>query len=374
MRIGITCYPTYGGSGVVATELGMELAERGHDVHFISYAMPIRLNRAHERIHFHEVEVTSYPLFDHPPYTLSLAVKMAEVASSAGLDLLHVHYAIPHSVSALLARQMAAPRRLPFITTLHGTDITLVGSDRSYLPITRFSIEQSDGVTCVSSYLKQATLQTFGIKRPIEVVPNFVNCDLYKHERRDELRAQFAPNGEPVLMHLSNFRPVKRVPDVVEIFALVREKMPAKLVLLGDGPDRGAVEWMVHQKKLGDDVHFLGKQDRVYETLAQADLFILPSELESFGLAALEAMACEVPVIATNVGGLPEVVTPGVDGYLVEVGDVAAAARHAIDILSSPQRAREMGVAARASAARNYCASKIIPQYEAYYRSVLEAS
>jgi N-acetyl-alpha-D-glucosaminyl L-malate synthase BshA len=352
----------------------MELAERGHEVHFISYAMPIRLNRAHARIHFHEVEVTSYPLFDHPPYTLSLAVKMAEVASFAGLDLLHVHYAIPHSVSALLARQMAAPRRLPFITTLHGTDITLVGSDRSYLPITRFSIEQSDGVTCVSNYLKQATLQTFAIKRPIEVVPNFVNCDLYKHERRAELRTQWAPDGEPVLMHLSNFRPVKRVPDVVEIFALVREKMPAKLVLLGDGPDRGAVEWLVHQKKLGADVHFLGKQNRVYETLAQADLFILPSELESFGLAALEAMACEVPVIATNVGGVPEVVTPGVDGYLVAVGDVAAAARHAIDILSSPERAREMGIAARASAMRNYCASKIIPQYEAYYRSVLDAT
>jgi N-acetyl-alpha-D-glucosaminyl L-malate synthase BshA len=374
MRIGITCYPTYGGSGVVATELGMELADRGHEVHFISYAMPIRLNHSQERIHFHEVEVTSYPLFDHPPYALSLSVKMAEVAAAASLDLLHVHYAIPHSVSALLARQMAAPRRLPFITTLHGTDITLVGRDRSYLPITRFSIEQSDGVTSVSQYLKQATLETFDIQRPIEVIPNFVNCDLYKHEPRHDLRALWAPDGEPILMHLSNFRPVKRVPDVVEIFALVREKMRAKLVLLGDGPDRGSVEWLVRQKKLEDDVHFLGKQDRVYEALSQADLFLLPSELESFGLAALEAMACEVPVVATNVGGLPEVVTPGVDGYLVEVGDLAAAARHAVEILSSPDRNREMGKAARASASRNYCSSKIIPIYESYYRAVLDAS
>jgi L-malate glycosyltransferase len=374
MRIGITCYPTYGGSGVVATELGIELAERGHEIHFISYAMPIRLNGTNERIHFHEVEVTSYPLFDHPPYALSLAVKMTEVAAAASLDLLHVHYAIPHSVSALLARQMAAPRRLPFITTLHGTDITLVGRDRSYLPITRFSIEQSDGVTCVSRYLQRATLETFAIKRPIEVIPNFVNCDVYKQERNPALRAHWAPGGEPILMHLSNFRPVKRVTDVVEIFALVREKMPAKLVLLGDGPDRGAAEWLVQKKGLIDDVYFLGKQDRVYEVLAQADLFLLPSELESFGLAALEAMACEVPVIATNVGGLPEVVTPGVDGYLVAVGDVAAAARHAIEILSSPDRAAEMGAAARASAAKNYCSDKIIPLYENYYRSVLQAS
>ena len=374
MRIGITCYPTYGGSGVVATELGMELAARGHEVHFISYSMPIRLNHSSERIYFHEVEVTSYPLFDHPPYALSLAVKMTEVAASASLDLLHVHYAIPHSVSALLARQMAAPRRLPFITTLHGTDITLVGRDRSYLPITRFSIEQSDGVTCVSKYLKQATLETFSIQRPIEVIPNFVNCDVYKHEPRPDLRALWAPDGEPILMHLSNFRPVKRVPDVVEIFALVREKMRAKLVLLGDGPDRGAAEWLVRQKKLEADVYFLGKQDRVYEALSQADLFLLPSELESFGLAALEAMACEVLAKGIVKRDVIEVVTPGVDGFLVEVGDLAAAARHAVEILSSPGRAREMGKAARASASRNYCSDKIIPLYEAYYRSVLDTS
>ena len=371
MKIGITCYPTYGGSGVVATELGMELAARGHYVHFISYAPPIRLNAGGERIQFHEVEVSAYPLFDHPPYALALAVKMIEVAESAGLDLLHVHYAIPHSVSALLARMMAAPRRLPFITTLHGTDITLVGNDRSYLPITRFSIEESDGVTAISHYLKKRTLEEFDIKNPIEVIPNFVNCDLYFRSARQEGRAQWAPGGEPILMHLSNFRPVKRVTDVVEIFALVREKMPAKLVLMGDGPDRGSAEWLVRQKRLTCDVYFLGKQDRVYEKLGLADLFLLPSDLESFGLAALEAMACEVPVIATNVGGVPEVVEHGVDGYLVEPRDVASAARYALEILSRADRGREMGQRARSNARRKFCASDIIPLYEAYYRKVL---
>src|ERR1700674_5244693 len=355
MRIGITCYPTYGGSGVVATELGMELAARGHDIHFISYAPPIRMNPNDPRIHFHEVEVVSYPLFDHPPYTLALDTKMLEVFESESLDLLHVHYAIPHSVSALLARSMAAPRRLPFVTTLHGTDITLVGSNLSYLPITRFSIEQSDGVTAISNYLLTQTLKEFDIKRPIEVIPNFVNCDLYTRQPNPELRAQWAPNGEPILMHLSNFRPVKRVTDAVEIFALVRQKLPAKLVLMGDGPDRGAVEWMIRQKKLSKDVFLLGKQDRVYEKLSVADLFLLPSDLESFGLAALEAMACEVPVIATNVGGLPEVVEHGVDGFLVPPRDVAAAAKFAIEILSRPDRGREMGRLARANAQRKYC-------------------
>jgi N-acetyl-alpha-D-glucosaminyl L-malate synthase BshA len=374
MKIGITCYPTYGGSGVVATELGMELAARGHEVHFISYAPPIRLNSDNERVFFHEVEVTTYPLFDHPPYALSLAVKMAEVAESANLDLLHVHYAIPHSVSALLARSMAAPRRLPFITTLHGTDITLVGADRSYLPITKFSIEQSDGVTAVSRYLRDTTVREFDIKRPIEVIPNFVNCDAYLRADDPELRAKWAPNGEPILMHLSNFRPVKRVNDVVEIFALVRQKMPAKLVLIGDGPDRGAAEYLVRQKKLGCDVCFLGKQERVHEKLSLADLFLLPSDSESFGLAALEAMACEVPVIATDVGGLRDVVTPGEDGYLVPARDVGAAAKHAMDILSRADRGREMGARARLNARKKFCANDIIPKYEAYYRRVLETS
>jgi len=373
MRIGITCYPTYGGSGVVATELGLELAARGHEIHFISYAQPIRLQNGVEHVHFHEVEVTTYPLFDHPPYTLALATKMIEVAESVPLDLLHVHYAIPHSVSAYLARAMAAPRSLPFITTLHGTDITLVGSDRSYLSITRFSIEQSDGVTAISNYLRQQTLDEFGIKRPIEVVPNFVNCDLYQRVDDAATRARWAPNGEPILMHLSNFRPVKRITDVIEIFALVREKMPAKLVMIGDGPDRGSAEWLVRKKQLGCDVFFLGKQDQVYEKLSLADLFLLPSDLESFGLAALEAMACEVPVIASNSGGLPEVVDHGVDGYLVPPRDVPAAARYAIDILSRADRGREMGKLARINAKRKYCANDVIPMYEDYYQKVLGA-
>jgi L-malate glycosyltransferase len=374
MRIGITCYPTYGGSGVVATELGIELAARGHEVHFISYAMPIRLTNSLQNIHFHEVEVTTYPLFDHPPYTLALATKMFEVAEQASLDLLHVHYAIPHSVSALLARMMTGQKRLPFITTLHGTDITLVGNDRSYLPITRFSIEQSDGVTCISQYLKDRTVLEFDIHNPIEVIPNFVNCDLYK--RADDLspKTQWAPHNEPVLMHLSNFRPVKRITDVVEIFALVRQQIPAKLVMMGDGPDRGAAEYIVRKKKLQKDVFFLGKQDRVQEKLGLGDLFLQPSDLESFGLAALEAMACEMPVIGTNAGGMPEVVSHGVDGYLVEPRDVPSAAKYALEILTRPDRGRSMGVQARIDARRKYCSNDVIPLYERYYRRVLETA
>lgn len=375
MRIGITCYPTYGGSGVVATELGMELAARGHEVHFISYAPPIRMNLADPRTYFHEVEVSSYPLFDHSPYTLTLATKMLEVFEAESLDLLHVHYAIPHSVSALLARSMAAPRRLPFVTTLHGTDITLVGSNRSFLPITKFSIEQSDGVTAISNYLLKQTLKEFDIKRPIDVIPNFVNCDLYSRAAADKnLRAKWAPNGEPILMHLSNFRPVKRVPDTVEIFAQVRAKMPAKLVLIGDGPDRGAAEYLVRKYRLQKDVFFLGKQNAVYEKLATADLFLLPSQLESFGLAALEAMSCEVPVIATNAGGVPEVLEHGTDGFLVEPGDVGAAARHAIEILARADRGREMGQTARVNAKKKFCSNDVIPQYERYYERVLESA
>ena len=375
MRIGITCYPTYGGSGVVATELGMELAARGHDVHFISYAPPIRMPLNDPRIRFHEVEVSTYPLFDHPPYTLVLATKMLEVFEAESLDLLHVHYAIPHSVSAMLARSMAAPRRLPFVTTLHGTDITLVGSNRSYLPITKFSIEQSDGATAISKYLLNQTLKEFEIKRPIDVIPNFVNCDLYARSAADmKLRAKWAPNGEPILMHLSNFRPVKRVPDTVEIFALVRAKMPAKLVLMGDGPERGAAEYLVRKYRLQKDVFFLGKQNAVYEKLAVADLFLLPSQLESFGLAALEAMSCEVPVIATNAGGVPEVVEHGVDGFLVEPGDVQSAARHAMEILSRVDRGREMGQTARVHAKKKFCSNDVIPQYERYYERVLESA
>ena len=374
MRIAITCYPTYGGSGVVATELGQELAARGHEIHFISSAPPVRMNLEAPNVHFHEVEVTTYPLFDHPPYTLALATTMLEVFELESLDLLHVHYAIPHSVSALLARSMAAPRPLPFVTTLHGTDITLVGRNREYLPITRFAIDQSDGVTAISRYLQEKTVAEFETTRPIQVIPNFVNCDIYRRSTAGTLRAQIAPGGEPILMHLPNFRPVKRVTDAIEIFALVREKVPAKLVMIGDGPDRGAAEYAVRKKRLAKDVLFLGKQDRVHEKLGLADLFLLPSDLESFGLAALEAMACEVPVIATNVGGVPEVVENGVDGYLVEPGDVAGAARHAIEILSRADRGREMGLRARANAQKKFCASDIIPRYERFYERVVSES
>ncbi|MBA3913126.1 MAG: N-acetyl-alpha-D-glucosaminyl L-malate synthase BshA [Acidobacteriales bacterium] len=379
MKLGITCYPTYGGSGVVATELGMELAARGHEIHFISYAPPIRMSTQHPNVHYHEVEVSRYPLFDYPPYDLALATRMAEVADLYDLDLLHVHYAIPHSVSALLARQMLAAkprgRRLPFVTTLHGTDITLVGLDRSYLPITRFSIEQSDGVTAVSNYLRERTLREFDVRNNIEVIFNFVNCDVYKRpENISKQRAEFAPNGERILVHLSNFRPVKRVTDTIEIFERVCKQMPAKLLLIGDGPDRSRAEWLAVQKGIHDDVLFLGKQDDVHEKLGLADVMLLPSELESFGLAALEGMACKVVPIATRVGGIPEVIEHGVSGFMAEVGDVETMAKYAIDLLSNDARLEEMRIAARAVAQSRFCANKIIPQYEEFYRRIVERS
>ena len=379
MKIGITCYPTYGGSGVVATELGLELAQRGHEIHFISYAQPIRLNAPQPNIHYHEVEVSRYPLFDYPPYDLALATRMAEVSELYDLDLLHVHYAIPHSVSALLARQMLAAkprgRRLPFVTTLHGTDITLVGLDRSYLPITRFSIEQSDGVTAVSQYLRDRTLREFDIKNNIQVIYNFVNCDMYlRPVDAAELRKEYAPKGERILAHISNFRPVKRVTDTIEIFDRVRKQVPCKLLLMGDGPDRSPAEWLAVQKGIHDDVLFLGKQDQIHEKLALADILLLPSELESFGLAALEAMACEVVPIATRAGGIPEVVEHGKTGFLADVGDVDTMARYALDLLGNETRLREMGKVCRAAARSRFCASKIIPEYENFYRRVLERS
>jgi len=378
MKIGITCYPTYGGSGVVATELGLELAQRGYEVHFISYAPPIRLT-PHPNIHYHEVEVSRYPLFDYPPYDLALATRMAEVAELYDLDLLHVHYAIPHSVSAMLARQMLAAgkskRKLPFVTTLHGTDITLVGQDRSYLPITRFSIEQSDGVTAISQYLRERTQREFDIKNHIEVIFNFVNCEMYcRGEAWAQRRAEYAPGGERILVHLSNFRPIKRITDVVEIFDRVRKKIPAKLLLIGDGPDRSQAEWLAVQKGIHDDVLFLGKQDQVREKLALGDIMLLPSELESFGLAALEAMACEVVPIATRVGGLPEVIDHGETGFLAGVGDVETMSRHALDLLQDDIRLRKFARAARESALSRFSASKIIPQYEDFYRRILERS
>lgn len=379
MKIGITCYPTYGGSGVVGTELGIELAARGHEVHFIAYQQPIRLNTQQPGIFFHEVTVSQYPLFEYPPYDLALATRMAEVAEIYDLDLLHVHYAIPHSVSALLARQMLAAqnngksRRLPFVTTLHGTDITIVGADRSYLPVTRYSIEQSDGVTAISEYLKQRTLQEFDIRKPIEVIYNFVNCDIYKRDpKAAEHRAQFADKDERLLVHVSNFRPVKRLCDVIEIFDRVQKKVPSRLLLMGDGPDRSRAEWLVNQKGLRKKVEFMGKLDHVYEKLSIADLMLVPSELESFGLAALEAMACEVPTVATSVGGVPEVIDHGRSGFLAAVGDVETMAKGAIEILSDETRLREMGKAARWEAQSRFCSSRIIPEYEAFYERVLE--
>ena len=373
MKIGITCYPTYGGSGVVATELGLELAARGHQIHFISYAVPVRMSEASERIHFHEVEMLNYPLFDHPPYTLALATQMYNVAVNESLDLLHVHYAIPHSVSAYLARAMLVPRRLPFVTTLHGTDITLVGADRSYLPITRFSIEESDAVTAISSYLRDVTLHEFAVKRPVEVIPNFVNCDVFLPPEDHERRREFAGDHEKLLVHLSNFRPVKRIPDVVEIFDIVRKEIPAKLLLIGDGPERTVAEWMVREKGLTHDVVFVGKQNQVQNLLGLADVMLLPSDLESFGLAALEAMACGVPCVCSRVGGVPEVITDGVEGYLVPPRDVKTMAERALAILSGPGRREAMGKAARERASKQFCASKIIPSYEKLYQSVLNS-
>jgi N-acetyl-alpha-D-glucosaminyl L-malate synthase BshA len=358
----------------VATELGKELAERDHEIHFISYALPMRLNRTTPNIFFHEVEVTAYPLFDHPPYTLALASKMLEVAELCGLDLLHCHYAIPHSVSAFLAKSMMHPRKLPVVTTLHGTDITLVGADRSYLPITRFSIEHSDGVTAVSQNLRQATYDTFGVRNEIEVIYNFVNCSIYRAEPRPELRARFAGSNEKVLIHLSNFRAVKRPCDVIEIFLRVRRQLPAILLMVGDGPERSGAERLAHHHGIESKVRFLGKRDNIDELIGISDLLLLPSETESFGLVALEAMACEVPVVVSKVGGLLEVITDGKEGYLVEPHDVDTMAARSLLILSDENRRREMGKQGRETAKARFCSDNIVKQYENYYKKVLALS
>ena len=388
-KIGITCYPTYGGSGVVATELGIELAARGHEVHFITSSPPFRLNGRETNICFHEVDVYHYPLFEHPPYDLALATRMAEVAEFYSLDLLHVHYAIPHSLSALLARQMletqqeAARRRyLPFITTLHGTDITLVGLDRSYLPITRFGIEQSDGVTAISSHLRERTREAFNIQGEIEVIRNFVNCDVYVRDpgKVAAMRPRFAAPAsaekpaEKLLVHLSNFRPVKRILDVVEVFARVAAAVPARLMMIGDGPDRSSAEYLALRLGVADRIHFLGKQDNVNELLPLADLMLMPSEMESFGLAALEAMACSVPTIATRVGGVPELIDDGINGLLFPVGDIAAMGDSAIALLNDSPRLAAMSAAARRTASDRFCSTRIIPVYEQYYERVLARS
>jgi N-acetyl-alpha-D-glucosaminyl L-malate synthase BshA len=372
MNIGITVYPSYGGSGIVGSELGRELALRGHTIHFIASALPTRLTELGERVRFHEVEMMSYPLFEHQPYTLALATKMATVARAENLDLLHVHYAIPHSISAILARESIKPRRrLPVITTLHGTDITLVGADRSYLPITRYGIAQSDGVTAVSNYLKQATIQVFDFDE-IEVIPNFICGEQYGRAENSPLRREFAPEGEKLLVHVSNFRQVKRPIDCVEILAAVLQKeIKARLLMVGDGPEISAVRHRAKQLNVQEAVSFVGKQGKIADYLAIADVFLLPSEQESFGLAALEAMACEVPVVASRVGGLPEVVTDGETGFLSEIGNIEKMSSDAAILLHNEDLRREMGARARASALSRYSTSLVIPKYLEFYEKVL---
>ena len=373
MNIGITVYPTYGGSGIVGSELGKELAARGHTVHFISSSLPTRLTELNERVRFHEVEMMSYPLFEHQPYTLALATKMAKVAETENLDLLHVHYAIPHSISGILARESLKPKRyLPVITTLHGTDITLVGADRSYLPITRYGIVQSDGVTAISHYLKEATKEIFQFDQ-IEVIPNFVCQTDYARHPVEELRSSLAPQGEPLLVHVSNFRPVKRPVDCVEILARVVQKgINTRLVMVGDGSERTNVEHRARCLGVYDKCVFVGKQPNIVDYLSAADVLLLPSEQESFGLAALEAMACEVPVIASRVGGIPEVVTDGETGYLSEVGNVEKMAADAARLLSDATLRREMGRRAREFAVTHYRTDIVIPRYIEFYERVLK--
>ncbi|MGH9656140.1 MAG: N-acetyl-alpha-D-glucosaminyl L-malate synthase BshA [Bryobacteraceae bacterium] len=365
MRIGITCYPTYGGSGIVATELGLELAARGHEVHFISYANPIRLDPGTPGIHYHEVEVTTYPLFQYPPYTLALASRMADVAARHRLDLLHVHYAIPHSISALLAQQMTADRRLPFITTLHGTDITLVGAEPSYFSITKFSIERSDAVTTISEYMKRRTIDFFGVQNPIEVIHNFVNCAVYRPD--EEARAQ----GRKRILHISNFRPVKRVLDCIRAFAKVREQVDAELVMAGDGPDRGPAERLAEELGVESVVSFLGKQDHMERLIPRMHALHLPSETEAFGLAALEAMACGVPPVATCAGGVPDLITDGVDGFLEPVGDIDRQAERLVGLLSDSQLHGRMASVARHTAETRFCSTLLIPRYVACYERLL---
>lgn len=371
MRIGIVCYPTFGGSGVVATELGMALAEKGHIIHFITYDRPVRL-RDHPNVFYHEVRVSDYPLFDYQPYELVLTSKLVDVAKFAGLDVLHVHYAIPHASAAWMAQKILAAQgmRLPFVTTLHGTDITLVGRDPSFEPVITFSMERSNAVTAVSESLKRDTYTHFPLKREVQVIPNFVCVDQYQHKPNDELRARYAPNGERLVVHVSNFRPVKRVHDVVGMFLELRKKVPARLLMIGDGPERQLIETLCRQSDSCHAIQFLGKMTRPEEVMASCDLFALTSETESFGLAALEAMACGVPVVSTDGGGLPEVNIHGVSGLLSPIGDIAAMALNAATILGDEvtyQRYR----AGALEQARRFDLEKILPLYERLYESVV---
>ena len=375
MNIGITVYPTYGGSGIVGSEIGRELALRGHNVHFISSSLPTRLVELSDRVHFHEVEMMSYPLFEHQPYSLALATKMATVARAEDLDLLHVHYAIPHSISAILARESLKPKRyLPVITTLHGTDITLVGADRSYLPITRYGLQQSDGVTAVSKFLKQATIETFDFDE-IEVIPNFICPQQYRRDEDSPIKHELAPNGEFLLAHVSNFRAVKRPIDCVEILAKVLQNgVKARLVMVGDGPEYSATHHRARQLGILDQTSFVGKQAKIADYLAVSDVFLLPSEQESFGLAALEAQACEVPVVASRVGGISEVVNEGESGFLSDVGDTEKMSEDVLKLLKDETMRRKFGLRGRELAVSRYSSEKIIPQYIEFYEKILAQS
>jgi L-malate glycosyltransferase len=372
MKIGITCYPTYGGSGVIATELGKALALKGYEVHFISYALPFKLNRFVENIVFHEVEISSYPLFEFPLYSLALASKMVEVAEYENLDLLHVHYAIPHASSAYLAKEMLKGKQnLKITTTLHGTDITLVGLEPSFLPLVKFSIEKSDGVTTVSRFLKEKTITNYSIEKKIDVIPNFVDTELFKPISDSVFRSHIAPGGEKILVHTSNFRQVKRVPDVIKIFELVQKEVPSKLILVGDGPDRSECERLCRQLDIIQHVKFLGKQDGLTEILGSSDIFLIPSQSESFGLAALEAMACGLPVVSSSVGGLPELIRHNETGFIAEIGDVERMGKYVIELLTNERKYNIFSKKSRERAVINFDVSKVVPLYEEHYRRIL---
>lgn len=375
MKIGIVCYPTFGGSGVVATELGKALATIGHEIHFITYSRPARLDFFSENLYYHEVSISKYPLFDFPPYELALASKLVDVVRFEKLDLLHVHYAIPHASAAFMAKQILATFgiNIPVVTTLHGTDITLVGKDASYRPVVTFSINQSDGVTAVSENLKAETLDHFDITRDIRVIPNFIDLDRFNMKATAHFKEAIAPGHERVLVHTSNFRKVKRTMDVIQIFKKVQDKLPSKLLMVGDGPERTQAEQLARDLDITHNVRFLGKQDAIEEILSVSDLFLIPSGSESFGLAALEAMACRVPVISSNIGGLPELNVEGVTGFLCEVGDIDAMAEKALYVLEDCDRLERFKEAAL-NRAKDFELDKIMPQYESYYQEVMENS
>lgn len=373
MRIGIVCYPTFGGSGVLATELGKALADKGHVVHFITYQQPVRLDSFHPNIFYHEVTVPTYPLFDFPPYESALSSTLVDVILNENLDLLHVHYAIPHASSAYLANQILKKkgRNIPYITTLHGTDITLVGKDKMYESVVTFSINESDAITAVSENLKEETLRSFEIEKEIHVITNFVDIKRFSQSNKDHFRKMLAPNGEKILAHVSNFRKVKRVEDVIKTFAIIRKEIPCKLLMIGDGPERQPMEQLCRELGTCDDTRFLGKQEKLEEILSITDLFLLPSAYESFGLAALEAMACRVPVISSNAGGIPEINIHGVTGYLTDVGDVDAMAAFSLGLLRDNTRLEEFKENALQQASRFHI-NQIVPKYEALYERVLE--